>query len=128
MRQKFFSNHLDFFGFSASMLCAVHCIAIPVVMAVGAISGLAWLKNPWMEALFIALSFIIASWSLSRSYLLYRHSIIAIRIMAIGFAFIIISRFTEYAWEPILAAAGGITIATAHWKNWQLQKKCHPSH
>jgi hypothetical protein len=124
MKQKFFSPNLDFFGFSASMLCAVHCMALPLVMMFGALSGLAWLENPWIEAIFIGLSFVIATWSLTRSYLLHHHHFTAIRMVAIGFVFLLISRFVEHNWEPILAAVGGITIAGAHWKNWKLQKKC----
>ncbi|MFN7116212.1 MAG: MerC domain-containing protein [Saprospiraceae bacterium] len=124
MKQKFISTHLDFLGFSASMLCALHCMAIPLVMTIGALSGLAWLENPWIEATFIGLSFVIATWSLTRSYLLHHHHLTAIRIVALGFALILVSRFVEHHWEPIFAAVGGITIAGAHWKNWQLQKKC----
>lgn len=120
MKQKFFSLNLDFLGFSASMVCALHCMALPLVMTFSALSGLAWLENPWIEAIFIGLSFGIASWSLTRSYRLHQQ-MAAIRIVVIGFVFIIVSRFADHGWEPILAAVGGMTIAGAHWKNWRLQ-------
>lgn len=104
------------------MLCALHCMAIPLVMTVGALGGVAWLEDPWLEAIFIGLSFVIASWSLTRSYLSH-HYWTAIRIVIVGFIFLILSRFVAHAWEATLAAIGGITIAGAHWKNWHLQKK-----
>ncbi len=120
MKQKFFSPNLDFLGFSASMVCALHCMALPLVMTFGVLSGVAWLEDPRIEAFFITLSFVIAIWSLARSYRLHQQ-MAAIRIVVFGFAFIVISRFADHAWEPILAAVGGVTIAGAHWKNWRLQ-------
>lgn len=127
MKNKFFSFHLDFLGFSASVLCAVHCMAIPVVMAVGAFSGLAWISNPWMEAGFIGLSFGIASWSLLQSYFQHHRQYLPLRIVAVGFALLLLSRFTGQAWEPFLAALGGIAVAGAHWANWRLCSICKTS-
>jgi hypothetical protein len=123
MKQKFFSPNLDFFGFSASMLCAVHCMAIPLLLAVGTTGGIAWLEQPWIEAGFIGLSVGIASWSLLRSYWLHRY-VTPLRIVAVGFAVLLVSRLVAHEWEPLLAALGGITVAGAHFKNWQMQKKC----
>lgn len=125
MKEKFFQPHLDFFGFSASMLCAVHCMAVPLVVTFGALSGLAWLTNPWVEITLIAASIWIASWSLTRSYFKYHRRFTAISIVAGGFALLIVSRFVAHEWEPIMAVLGGVTIATAHWINWRLCRQCN---
>lgn len=121
MNKKFFSLNLDFLGFSASMLCALHCISLPLLLTIGALAGFSWLKDPFTEAIFISLSLTIASWSLVRSYFTHQRWS-AIRLVAFGFIFILASRFLSAGWEPTLAMLGGVTIAGAHWKNWLLCK------
>ncbi len=123
MKSKFISTNLDFLGFSASMLCAVHCMALPVLLAIGALSGLAWLEHPMVETVFIGLSFLIATWSLTRGYLSQHRHFTAIRMVVIGFVLLLLSRFVENEWEAILAGLGGVTIASAHWLNWRLCQK-----
>ncbi len=124
MKNNFIKPHLDFVGFSASMLCAIHCAALPIGMTAGAVGGMAWLENPLFEGAFIIASIGIAGWSLSRSYWLHHHQWTALKIVAVGFLLLLAGRFIENAWEIVLTVAGGITIATAHWVNWRLSKNC----
>ncbi len=124
MEKKFFSLHLDFVGFWASALCAVHCLAVPVVVAMGAGNGLAWLSDPWLEFGFIGAAIAIAGWSLARSYFQHHRKFTAISVVAGGFLLLLLSRFVEHEWEPTLAVLGGIVIAAAHVVNWRLCRQC----
>ncbi len=124
MKNNFVRLHLDFVGFSASMLCAVHCAALPIWMTIGTLGGMVWLENPFFEGIFIAASVGIAAWSLSRSYWLHHHQWTALKIVAAGFLLLLAGRLVENAWEVALTVAGGITIAAAHWVNWRLSKNC----
>lgn len=123
MREKFFSLHLDFMGFWASALCALHCMAVPLVVTFGAVSGLAWLSHPWLEMGFIITSIVAASWSLGRSYIYYHRRWGAIVVVMAGFVLLILSRFAEHSWEPLLAVLGGASIAGAHVFNWRLSRR-----
>lgn len=124
MKSRFVSLNADFAGFLASMICAIHCAALPFVLTIGALSNLAWLEHGLFEVIFITLSIIIASWSLLRGYVLHHRSLRALFIAAAGFSVIIASRFVEGDWEHWLTMAGGIIIAIAHTVNWRLLAQC----
>jgi hypothetical protein len=128
MKTKFVTLNLDFLGFSASMLCAVHCAALPLVMTAGALSSLTWLDNALLESLFIISSFGIATWSLLKSYWRHHHRLLAIGVVAIGFVLLATSRLVTEDWEPLLAVMGGVTIAVAHVINWRLHIACNMCH
>ncbi len=116
---RFLSNHLDFFGFSASFLCAIHCMAMPLILSLGLAGGLPWLENPFLEWGLILSTFLIAGWSLVRSIAQhgqYKPLLIAI----IGFIIILAVHFLEGSLEHYLAAIGGSAIAYAHYVNWRM--------
>jgi len=116
---RFLSNHLDFLGFSASFLCAIHCMAMPFVLSLGLAGGLPWLENPLLEWGLISSTFLIAGWSLVRSIAQhgqYKPLIIA----TIGFVIILMVHFLEGSLEHYLAAIGGGSIAYAHYANWRM--------
>ena len=123
-KSSFFSLNLDFVGFTASMLCAVHCAAVPLLLTFGALSGLAWLETPWIEMSFIGVSLVVASWSLLRSYLIHHQKFTAISVVLLGFLLIVTSRFAAEGWEPALTVLGGVAIAVAHIINWRMCKQC----
>ncbi|MEM6698014.1 MAG: MerC domain-containing protein [Bacteroidota bacterium] len=123
MQNKFFSGNLDFLGFSASLLCAIHCISLPMLLSVGALGGLAWLENELFEHGIILFSFIIASWSLGQSYFKYRIKLDAIMVVLVGFGFILAAHTFAEGIEPILMMIGGTCIAFAHFLNWRMVSK-----
>jgi hypothetical protein len=88
MKQQFPGLHLDFIGFSASLLCALHCIALPFVVSLAPLAGLRYLENPWLELSLFAGSFLIAAWALLRAYHRHHHNPIALLIVGMGFALI----------------------------------------
>jgi len=124
MRERFLSLNLDFLGFSASMICAVHCLSLPFLLSLGTIGGLSWLEHFGVELTFIFISFAIASWSLGQSYLTQHRKLNALRIVLVGFLFILASRFTVESFEVILTTIGGVLVAVSHFVNWKLSKTC----
>ncbi|MEM9991754.1 MAG: MerC domain-containing protein, partial [Bacteroidota bacterium] len=68
MPSKFVSLNLDFIGFSAALICAIHCMAVPIIVTFGAISGLSLLENHAIETFFIVTSVVLAGWSLLTAY------------------------------------------------------------
>ncbi|MEM9886086.1 MAG: MerC domain-containing protein [Bacteroidota bacterium] len=123
MQNKFFSIHLDFIGFSASMLCAIHCISLPILLSMSTLSGLAWLENELLEFGIILLSLFIATWSLGQGYRKQHSKFDAFVIMLAGFSTIVLSRFLGEALEPVLMMLGGTLIAWSHFYNWKLIQK-----
>ena len=120
MKEKKYALHLDLIGMASSLLCAIHCIALPVALTVGAMSGLFWLGSPLLEWFFLATSVVVASLSLVQSYVQKHHQSQALWIAGAGFTLLVLSRFAAGASEHFLTAYGGVLIATAHYSNWRL--------
>lgn len=115
-------SYLDVMGFSASFLCAIHCMLMPLVLSFGLV-GLSWLESPIVEWTFILSSLVLASWSLLGS-LPHHHNKRPLVIAAIGFAVIIGVHFFEDVVGHFIAAIGGVLIAYAHYLNWRLMTSC----
>lgn len=120
MKNQFIGLHLDFIGFSASMLCAIHCAALPFLLAMAPLAGLQFLDNLWIEYSIILLSFLIASNALVRGYRRHHHKSWALVTATVGFILIALghtlgSEQVEIFFTPI----GGVLIAIAHLINWK---------
>jgi len=120
MRNQFFGLHLDFLGFSASVLCALHCAALPFLLTLAPLAGLQFLDNPWIEYTFILLSLLIASNALIHGYRRHHQKSLPLIVAFAGFVLIALGRLIELEWSEILfTSCGGITIAIAHLINWK---------
>ncbi len=126
MRKSFFGLNWDFVGFMASLTCALHCAIVPIILTMGALGGATWLEHPFLEGSFIALSLMLASWSLIGSYINNHRNFSALATVLAGFILIIASRFVEGSAEILLTVSGGLIIATAHYINWRLLKDSEP--
>jgi membrane protease YdiL (CAAX protease family) len=121
---KFFGNNLDFWGFLASFACALHCAAVPIILLFGTLGSFSWLADHRVELIFIAISIILAYWSLWNSYQKHHQNYRAIRIAGFGFGFLVVSRLVPHAIGDILVVIGGLLIAYAHYVNWKLLRQC----
>ena len=126
---KFLNNNLDFWGFLASFLCALHCAAIPMILMFSSLGSFAWIASHEVELVFIILSIGLAYWSLWTSYRKHHKKKKAINIAFIGFGFLLLSRIIPHHIGEILVVIGGLLIAYAHIVNWQLLQTCkHCTH
>jgi len=123
MKDQNLTNKLDFIGIAASLLCAVHCLALPFLLTVGVLSGLLWLGSALVEWTFISLSIMIAGFSLLWSFLRQHRRTEPLWLAGIGCMLLIMSRLVEGADEHLLTGLGGILIAVAHFVNWRLTQK-----
>jgi len=117
---RFSQINLDVLGFSASFICALHCLAIPFLITFGMFSGLAWIENHTVEIVLIITTIILAISSLIPSFINRHKNISPVALAGIGFAFLIGSRLVEGDLEHYLTAIGGIFIAIAHFQNWKI--------
>jgi hypothetical protein len=123
MKARFLSLNLDFFGFSASMVCAVHCGVLPILLTLSAFGGLHWMHTPWIEFGFIGISMIIAAIALTRNFFKHVHIRKALYIVLIGFLLLLLGRFSNSFFEAFWSVVGGLAIATGHIVNWQLARR-----
>ncbi len=123
------SGKLDHIGFTASLLCAIHCAVMPLVITILPIIGLEFLSSPWIEGGMIVLSIVIGLCSLVPSYMKYHRNIIAILLLFIGFVMVLGTRLGALdQLESIVVPIGGTLIALAHYVNWRLLKKRNHEH
>ncbi len=120
IKNQFVGLHLDFIGFSASLLCALHCAALPLLLSLAPLTGLQFLDNPWIEYTLILLSVVIASNALIHGYRRHHQKLMALLVAATGFSLITMGRLIEVEWsEVLLTSTGGVVIAMAHLLNWR---------
>ncbi len=119
MRNRFISIHWDFVGFTASALCAVHCVLLPFILTYSTLGGLHFLENPLIEWTLIITALIIALHSLWHSYAKHHKKIKPIIIASLGFGLIILGHVLHELFEPIFLGIGGMSIAIAHFINWK---------
>lgn len=115
-------SYLDVMGFSASFLCAIHCMLMPLVLSFGLV-GMSWLESPLVEWTFILSTLVLASWSLLGS-LPNHNNKRPLVIAVIGFAIILGVHLLEHVVGHVVAAIGGVLIAYAHYLNWRLMTNC----
>ena len=105
-------------GATASMICAVHCVAVPLLLAILPVIGLTWLDNPWVDRSFFFLAFIFVVLAHPRGYAQHRRCIPAfialIGLIAIFLAILVFERVEAHHY---LVAAGGLMVAGSHWLN-----------
>lgn len=122
--QRFISINLDFFGFSASLLCAIHCALLPLLFTMGSFGSMAFFSNPLIEGTVLVTGFCLAFLSLLPGYFNKHRNAIPLIFMLTGSILIITGHLgSSYLPESVLVPLGAMAIAIAHYKNWHLNKK-----
>ncbi len=126
MSRTIHTLNLDVIGVSTSVLCALHCAALPFLLTLAPLAGLKFLSNPWVDYFIILVSFCIATYALIHGYRRHHQKSIALVIVTVGFLLIGSSYLFETGWKQILMTSGGaMVVATAHLINWKLVKQSH---
>lgn len=116
---------LDKLGASLSLLCALHCISLPILLTTMPLLGQSFLTNPILEASLIVGSLVIAAYTLFRDYLYTHHRWTALVVAAVGFGFILSAHWVfPPAAETLFMLMGGIFTSSAYYINWRLRKSC----
>lgn len=120
---KFNAQTLDVIASISSLICAIHCAALPILLSFSSLSSLQFLENPYIEWSFILAGLVFVFVSLWPSYTKIHHQTKPLLFAAIGFGFIAIGRldFTEL-WEVCNTVFGATLVSLAHYFNWKLLK------
>lgn len=109
---------LDFFGLTTSFLCALHCMAMPLLLSFGGLSSVHFLENAWLESGILFISLLLALASLLPSWYSKHKKPQPIRLMLSGFILIALSlAFLSAPLEAFFTSAGALLIAAAHYEN-----------
>ena len=124
MKRYFNQGFVDTTGACLSFACAVHCLAMPLLVAVLPLCGLGFLVSEGAELFIIigaiGLAIVSLAWGVR-----HHQSWRAFLILVVALAFIVTSHtFAEGSFEVMLHGVGGILLASAHLANRHLCKTC----
>ena len=123
------TSKLDNIGMTASVLCAIHCAVVPIVITSLPLFGLGFLANPFVEWSMIILAVFIGFYAIGFSYLRVHHKPVPIVLLISGFLVIIVGHLLVSGWhEALVVPVGGLLIATAHFFNFRYTGICKQSH
>ncbi len=128
MKNFNFGFNLDKIGISASVLCAIHCAFLPALVTMLPLLEVEFLANKWIESFMIIASILIAGTSLGISYKHHRKRL-PMALFSIGLILIVITHLIlPEIMEVFIMPIGGLTVATAHYFNWNFSGKCPIGH
>ncbi|MDR3387070.1 MAG: MerC domain-containing protein [Rudaea sp.] len=119
-----FAHFADRLGATASFLCAVHCAALPFVLALLPALGLGFLADHGFEHGFIVCASLLALATMVYGYR--RHRVRRAFIFLLpGLALLWAGGFVfdaqvGFGWHALLVALGGSSVALAHLTNLRL--------
>ncbi len=111
----FTRKHLDILGFFISGLCAIHCAALPLLMALLPLIGLGFLLNETLEKALLIFAVTLALWSIVQGY---KHHHRAILFGVWLFASLLIAS-QWFIHHEILAIGGALGLAACHFLNYR---------
>ncbi|MFC4213390.1 MerC domain-containing protein [Pedobacter lithocola] len=126
MKTRIPSNLLDRTGMTASIACAIHCAALPIIASLLPLYGMEFLSNPLFELAMLSLSVLIGISALFTSYKIHRQKL-PFMILMLGFIFIACGHLLA-GLEAFLIPVGGVLIAASHLLNIKLNHKCRKDH
>lgn len=118
----------DGLGIVTSILCAIHCGLLPLLLPALPLFGINIIHNVAFEWGMIALAFFVGMYSLYHGFKKHHHSYQPFLIFFIGFVFLVVKEFMNH--QLILLIGAVILIITAHITNYRLcsKSKCHSPH
>ncbi|MBK6363644.1 MAG: MerC domain-containing protein [Saprospiraceae bacterium] len=124
MFSRFFQLHADSAGFFASLLCAIHCSAIPILISLGLMGSGSWLHNHLFDWIIIGFGFIMAGYAIVGDYVKKHRNIKPLILAVTGFIFLLVGMIDHHGWMLIFSVTGGIMVASSHVLNWKYTQTC----
>lgn len=124
-------DKLDKVGATASLMCAIHCAAMPLLVTLLPLVGLSFLADNRVEWALVALSALMGVTSLCFGFREHR-SRRAFAYLGIGIGMLAVGRILEdnlhSPWGVAIVVLGGVTLASAHLINRRLCQSCRTCH
>lgn len=120
----------DRVGATASLLCAIHCVLLPFVLALLPLIGLEFLAGHTFERVFVACAAALASVSIFTAYRRHRRPH-ALYLMLPGIVLLVfgvaINLDAHVIIHTVSVVSGGLLVASAHVTNLVLSHRHHCS-
>lgn len=108
---------LDKIGICTSVLCIVHCLAVPVLLVFGFDSALRFIEEEWIEWVIMGAALCIGLSSFITGYKEHKQHFILFLFLA-GFFLIVVGDSVHHAWtSAAISVAGASIVVYAHFQN-----------
>lgn len=111
----------DALGITTSILCAIHCAILPLMVASLPILGINIIENARFEYGMIGLAFLIGSWALWHGYSRHHHRFGPWLLFCAGIGFLLAKQIWHHYQFQLLPFAV-LLIVTAHILNYRFSK------
>lgn len=126
--KSIFNVNPDTAGFFTSMLCAIHCSAIPVLISMGLLSSSTWLHSHAIDWVVIGAGILIASYSLLGDFIKKHRNLTPLLMAIVGFIFLFVGMIEHHGWMLVFSVLGGLTVASAHMYNHRIGRHTMVKH
>jgi hypothetical protein len=109
---------LDLVGATASVLCAAHCAAMPLLLAALPMSGLEFLGSHSFDVVMVLLALVFGGWVIGRGYR--RHRLVGVLRWFAGASILLVLGLTllhDSWWHTPALISGGLALGAAHLLN-----------
>lgn len=118
-------------GISASLICAIHCALMPLLLTSLPLFGVNLIENLWIEFSLLGIAFIVGLFSLWHGYRRHHHRVITLILFSFGIVLFLTHQLIHIAYSGLIFILPGvIAILLAHYLNFRLCQKanhCHTS-
>jgi hypothetical protein len=115
---------LDKLGIWVSSLCALHCLALPVLIPLLPLIGSTFFAQVWFERVILSISLIIGGVALFSGASRYHGQYYPLVLLFTGGAIYWHKDIFGEAYEPFTIAVGALLIVAGHWVNMRLCRQC----
>jgi hypothetical protein len=115
---------LDKLGIWVSGLCALHCLALPVVVPLLPLIGSSFFAQLWFERTILTISLLIGAVALISGAMRYHGRWYPLVLLFSGGAIYWHKNMFGEFYEPFTIAVGAMLIVAGHWINMRLCRQC----
>src|SRR5258708_4274331 len=116
----------DALGVTTSLLCAIHCAILPLVIASLPVLGVNIIDNPRFELGMIGLAFAIGAWALWHGFRRHHHRLAPV-IFFIGGMILLLAKQLWHEYQFRLLPFAVVLIIVAHVLNYRLCRIPRPA-
>ena len=113
--------NLDVLGITASVLCAIHCAVLPLVLASLPGLGIKIIHNAYFEYGMILLAFLVGSWALLHGFRRHHGRLIPLLLFT-GGLLLLVAKQIWHAYELRFLPFAVVLIVGAHVLNYRLSR------
>lgn len=119
-------RNMDVWGSTTSILCAIHCALLPLLLSSGFIGAHTLMSHPAVEFCIMGLTSVFVYYSIVRPYFQNKLNSIPFTLATTGLVFVLIHHFIPH-YSTFIVVIGGLLIAAGHLVNLFGAKHSHNS-